>query len=245
MLQPYKEFQMKVIRKTATLGIIFVIFASSLACGVSSKHFHACTNNEFDSTSTIVLVTGFEPFGVYEINPSQLIAETLDGQYIEGAEIVGLVLPVDFDESVEVITQAIEDYSPVLVISTGLSARTNKINVEKCGLNLKKLPRNESLWFIPRRLDPCGPIIRLSPLHTVKIVQEIRKAGIPACSSLYAGMYVCNAVLYGTLGYIDEHEIPTQAGFIHVPLLTSQDPDGMDLETMVEAVKLAIKTSLN
>ena len=42
-----------------------------------------------------------------------------------------------------------------------------------------------------------------------------------------------------------ENNLPTKAGFIHVPLLTSQDPEGMDLEIMVEGVKSAIKTSLN
>ena len=126
----------------------------------------------------------------------------------------------------------------------GLSPSTHKINVEKCGINLRQVPRSESICFPFRRLDPCGPFIRLSPLRTGEIVLDIREAGIPSRQSFFAGLYVCNAVFYGTLGYIKEHEISTTAGFIHVPLLSSQDPDGMDLETMIEAVKVAIKTSL-
>ncbi|MCK5113035.1 MAG: hypothetical protein KAQ84_05775 [Thermoplasmatales archaeon] len=233
---------MRLIRNIAIVGTIFLTVASSLACGISFTTFH--TSNEFLSNTPIVLVTGFEPFDIYDINPSQLIAEALDGQNIEGAEIIGIILPVNFNESVEVVTQAIIDYNPLLVIGMGLSPRTHKINVEKCGINLKWLPRNESMWFTPRRLDPCGPFIHLSPLHTREIVLEIREAGIPSCQSFFAGFYVCNAVLYETLGFIKEHEISTTAGFIHVPLLSSQDPDGMDLETMIEAVKVAIKTSL-
>lgn len=233
---------MRLIRNIVIVGTIFLTVASSLACGISFTTFH--TSNEFLSNTPIVLVTGFEPFDIYDINPSQLIAEALDGQNIEGAEIIGIILPVNFNESVEVVTQAIIDYNPLLVISMGLSPRTHKINVEKCGINLKWLPRNESMWFTPRRLDPCGPFIHLSPLHTREIVLEIREAGIPSRQSFFAGFYVCNAVLYETLGFIEEHEISTTAGFIHVPLLSSQDPDGMDLETMIEAVKVAIKTSL-
>lgn len=233
---------MRLIRNIVIAGTIFLTVASSLACGITFTNFY--TSNEFASNTPIVLVTGFEPFDIYEINPSQLIAEALDGQNIEGTEIIGIILPVNFNESVEVVTQAITDYNPLLVISIGLSPRTHKINVEKCGINLKWLPRNESMWFIPHRLDPCGPFIRLSPLHTREIVLEVREAGIPSRQSFFAGLYVCNAVLYGTLGFIKEHEIPTTAGFIHVPLLSSQDPDGMELETMIEAVKLAIKTSL-
>lgn len=233
---------MRLIRNIVIVGTIFLTVASSLACGISFTTFHI--SNGFLSNTPIVLVTGFEPFDIYDINPSQLIAEALDGQNIEGAEIIGIILPVNFNESVEVVTQTIIDYNPLLVMSMGLSPRTHKINVEKCGINLKWVPRNESMWFTPRRLDPCGPFIRLSPLHTREIVLEIREAGIPSRQSFFAGSYVCNAVLYETLGFIKEHEISTIAGFIHVPLLPSQDPDGMDLETMIEAVTLAIKTSL-
>ena len=233
---------MRLIRNIVIVGTIFLTVTSSLACSITFSNFQ--TSNEFPPNAPIVLVTGFEPFSIYEINPSQLIAEALDGQNIEGAEIIGIILPVNFNESVEVITQAIIDYNPLLVISMGLSPSTHKINVEKCGINLRQVPRNESICFPFRRLDPCGPFIRLSPLRTREIVLEIREAGIPSRQSFFAGLYVCNAVFYGALGYIEEYEIPTTAGFIHVPLLSSQDPDGMDLETMIEAVTLTIKTSL-
>ncbi len=49
----------------------------------------------------IVLVTGFEPFGMYPTNPSQVIAETLNGSTLNDAEIIGIVLPVNFTTSVE------------------------------------------------------------------------------------------------------------------------------------------------
>ena len=227
---------MKLIWKTIAVAITFLFLTSSLAYSVSSTDFH--------TEPLKILVTGFEPFGAHDINPSQLITETLDGQYINGAEIVGIVLPVEFDESVEVITQAIDDFNPIVLISTGLAARRQTIDVEKWGINLKLLSRNESMWFIPRRLDPTGPIFRLSSIDAREIVHNIRNAGIQSRQSIFAGLYVCNAVLYGSLSYICKHDLPTKAGFIHVPLLKSQDPNGMDLETMVEAVTIAIKTSL-
>jgi pyroglutamyl-peptidase len=233
---------MKLIRNIVIAGAIFLIVVSSLACGINFSNNYSSNDSLFNTP--IVLITGFGPFDIYEINPSQLIVESLDGQNIEGAVIVGIILPVNFNESVEVITQAISDYNPLIVISTGLSPGRYKISVEKCGINLKWLPRNGSQWFIPQRLDSKGPFIHLSSLNTKDIVLKIRGAGIPSRQSFYAGLYVCNAVLYGTLDFIKEHEIPTKAGFIHVPLLSSQDPDGMDLETMIEAVKIAIKTNL-
>lgn len=229
--------------KTILVGIFVFVVVFSTFCSAGSDTY-ICTGRTQNIDAPIVLITGFEPFDIYEVNPSQLIAETLDGQIIDGARIVGIVLPVDFDMSVENVTHAIEDYNPILVISLGLSPRTHFINVENYGVNLKKLPRNESPWVLPRRIDPCGPFIRSSSLYTREVVTEIRNADISVKQSFFAGMYVCNAVLYKMLGYIDEHELSTKAGFIHVPLLISQDPYGMDLEAMVEAVIIAITTSL-
>ncbi len=230
--------------KTILVGIVIFVFVfSSFGSTASIAYIYSGKTQRIDSS--IVLVTGFEPFDIYDINPSQLIAEELHGQIINGVEVVGIVLPVDFDKSVENVTQAIKDYEPVIVLSLGLSSRTRFIEVEKCGINLKKLPRNESPWILPRRIDPCGPFIRLSVLDTREIVVEIRNADIPVKQSFFAGMYVCNAVLYKMLGYIDEHGLSTRAGFIHVPFLASQDPDGMEFEMMLEAVTIAIQTSLD
>ena len=229
--------------KTAKKYLVNTIFIVIIFSIFSSTFVYANITTIDDPQ--IVLVTGFEPFDIYEINPSQLIAEELNGQIIDGAEVVGIVLPVDFEESVENVTRAIDDYNPTLVINLGLDAKTKTIDVEKLSINLKRYARNEKpLWFIPRFLDFGSPFFRVSTLKTKEIVQNLKTEDIPAKQSFFAGTYVCNAVFYKTLAYIDENELCSQSGFIHVPLLDSQDPDGMDLETMVDAVTIAIQTSL-
>jgi len=234
---------MNSIRNTIAIGIILIVIAPSLAYGTSFSGLKT-EDNTSDSEVPIVLVTGFEPFSKYDVNPSQLIAETLNGEYINDIEIVGIVLPVDFDESVDIVVQAIEDYDPLLVMSIGLAPGAVSIELEKIGVNLKTPLLNESSWLFPRRINPNGPFIRISPINTRKVTKELREAKIPAHQSYSAGIYVCNAVLYGTLGYIKDHELSTRAGFIHVPLLNSQNPDGMKLETMIEAAILSINSSL-
>ena len=233
------------MRRSAILlivtGCIGLILLSSSSSSSLVSHISPYTSG---SDPPIVLVTGFEPFGVYEVNPSQLIAEALHGQYLDEVQIIGLVLPVDFEDSVEILIGAIEDYSPILVISTGLSARAHSIVVEKCGVNLKRLPRNETLLCRFRRVDPMGPLFRFTPLCVRGIVGELRTAGISAKGSLFAGFYVCNAVFYRMLGYLMNHTSSIQGGFIHVPLLKEQDPQGMELDMMVEAVEIAIRTCL-
>jgi pyroglutamyl-peptidase len=231
---------MKILRYSCCVFLIstFLTLPSCLSYSID------LINIESQNKSEIVLVTGFGPFDIYDINPSQLIVENLDGQIIDGKEIVGIILPVDFSGSVENITAAIESYNPDLIISTGLSPRAKKLNIEKIGVNIKMYPKGENLWFIPRKLEKFGPPIRFSTINTKLIVTNLTNELIPSRQSYYAGFYICNAVLYGTIGYLKEENLDIDAGFIHVPLLTSQDPEGMELETMIDGVELAIRTCL-
>jgi pyroglutamyl-peptidase len=191
-----------------------------------------------------VLVTGFEPFGSYTTNPSQVVAETLNGSTLTDAEIIGIVLPVNFTTSVERVIAAMEQYHPDIVISLGLNAKSHVIEVEKIGFNLKRYPKDDGTWSFPQRIEKNGPFIRLTSLNTQDIARIMRQAHIPAKQSFFAGTYVCNAVFYGVLGYTKSQDLNTSVGFIHVPLLDSQDPQGLPVETLVDAVKISIEVSL-
>jgi pyroglutamyl-peptidase len=196
------------------------------------------------SGAQVVLVTGFEPFGNVTVNPSQLIAEALNGSIINNAEIVGVVLPVDFNESAKIATDMIEYYHPTLVISLGLNARARDIEIEKIGVNLKRYPKNDGTQSFPRRIDSSGPFLRFSSINTINIVRKIREVNISVQQSYFAGTYVCNALFYQLLGYLSEHNNLIKIGFIHVPLLDSQDQNGMPLQTMIDAAKITIQICL-
>ena len=196
------------------------------------------------SGTKTVLVTGFESFGSYTTNPSQVVAETLNGSTLTDAEIIGIVLPVNFTTSVERVIAAIQQYDPDIVISLGLNAKSHVIEVEKIGFNVKRYPKDDGTWSFPQRIEKNGPFIRLTSLNTQDIARIMRQAHIPAKQSFFAGTYVCNAVFYGVLGYTKSQDLNTSVGFIHVPLLDSQDPQGLPVEALVDAVKIAIEASL-
>jgi len=196
------------------------------------------------SGTQVVLVTGFEPFGNYTVNPSQLIAEALNGSIINDTEIVGVVLSVDFNESAKMTTDMIEQHQPTLVISLGLNAHAQGIEIEKIGVNLKRYPKDDGTWSFPQRIDVSGPFLRFSSLNTINIIRKIREANISAQQSFSAGTYVCNALFYQLLGYVSEQNSVIKIGFIHIPLLDSQDHEGMPVQTMVDAVKITIQTCL-
>jgi pyroglutamyl-peptidase len=195
---------------------------------------------DFDKEEQIiVLVVGFGPFLDYEVNPSELIAADLDGDIINNAEIIGLqVQPnlYNFTESIDIVYQAIGDYDPDFVFSIGLAAKYENIRIERIGLNLK-IEENSSL----KVLIPNRRLIRISPIPSIEIVRELKKESIPAQTGLYAGLSLCNGLLYSVLNYVDENNLNIKSGFIHVPLhKTEENPEAMELQTMVNATRIII-----
>jgi len=202
--------------------------------------------NLIEEESIIILVVGFGPFLNYTINPSELIAAELDGETINNAEIIGLQVQPNlsnFTESIEIVYQAIENYNPDYVFSIGLAAKFKRIRIEKIGLNLKK-ENKENLSL--EKLITDGPWLRVSPFPAMKIVRELRREGIPSQTGLYAGLSLCNGMLYSVLHYVDINDLDIKSGFIHVPLhKTEENPDGMELKTMVNATRIIIQICLD
>jgi pyroglutamyl-peptidase len=194
----------------------------------------------------VVLVTGFEPFGNVSVNPSGEVAEALDGMVVDGVLIVGIVLPVNFTSAVEMVNAAVDLYRPVLVVGTGLNARLSGcVAVEHWAVNVRRIPRSDENWTPVCRLDPGGPWVRPVSIPVRACVGGLRDVGVPVRSSFWAGTYVCNAVLYGVLGHVRAVGLDARVGFVHVPLLDSQDPDGLSLGVLESAVQCVIGCSLS
>jgi pyroglutamyl-peptidase len=223
-------------------GIIILIPVILIFSGLSVNNSQSSPQKE----STIVLVTGFGPFSRFDVNPSELIADELDGETISGALIVGILVMVNlsnFSESIDIVYQAIEDYNPDYVFSIGLAAGDPRIRIEKIGYNLKIEEKEDKSL---EKIIPNGRWFRFSPLPAMKIVRELRKEDIPSRTSLHGGYSLCNGLLYSLLHYIDTNNLDIKSGFIHVPLHKSEDkPDGMELQTMVNATRIIIQVCFN
>jgi pyroglutamyl-peptidase len=61
---------------------------------------------------TRVLVTGFEPFGGADVNPSQKLVEALSADRPEGLEVATAVLPVVWARAADELTRALEPLLP-------------------------------------------------------------------------------------------------------------------------------------
>jgi len=167
------------------------------------------------------LVTGFEPFGGYELNPSAEIARRLDGACIGRVPVVGRVLPVDMAAVGDAFAAALRGVDPVAVILLGLAPGEPMIRLERVALNLADfaIPDKAGVRLADHALDRRGDAGIWTRLPLRAIQARLLAAGIPARLSETAGTYLCNAAMYRALTAVPRR-VP--CGFIHLPLLPAE-----------------------
>ena len=204
-----------------------------------------------------ILLTGFQPFGGHQTNPSKQIAERLHGETIGGARVVSVTLPVAFAESADLLTAAIAEYKPSLVISLGLAAGATCLEVERFAVNLRVVERGDPALPQPRNAPQTviladGMTALFSTIDAERVAAAIsEKADIPAQAHCYAGAYACNYVFYQALHYAQQWDLHYCAGFIHLPLTSEQAKAenkmhlaSLPLESMVAGVQVGIEDAL-
>lgn len=192
-----------------------------------------------------VLVTGFEPFLDFKVNPSQMIAEKLDGTRIREAEFIGRLLPVDYQDIENVLMKHIRDVSPDLIIGTGLAAGRTKLSVEKLAVNFKYSNEfdnrgNKETGF---KIDSDMPDGIFSLLDVERLTEILNVKGVPAEISMTAGTYLCNYAMFVIIREASKRSI--KGGFIHVPadttlatLTKGRSFASMSLDLMVKGVRI-------
>lgn len=171
-----------------------------------------------------ILVTGFAPFLVHAVNPTAWLAERLHGGIVDGADIVGVRLPVTFSGAVPALMAAVAEHRPDAVVMFGLAYDTDLIRPERLALNLDDAtaPDNDGVVRRNRPIDAAGPMGYWSSLPLDAIIDDLEAGGFPVKTSRDAGGYICNHLFFGM-----RHAHPDlPAGFIHVPPF----PDGLKHE---------------
>lgn len=198
-----------------------------------------------------VLITGFEPFGGEKVNPSELVARSLEGRIIAGRPMAVRVFPVETRNIAERLQRAVSEESPDIVICMGQASGRTAIAVERVAVNVLDFTQPDNVGVM-RKNDPVtrgGPDARLSPMPFAEIVQAWTDNGIPGYVSNSAGTYICNQALYEMLGIAETVAPPIVAGFIHLPYLPAQaavlgadSTPSMAFELMKRAMEIVIET---
>jgi len=195
-----------------------------------------------------VLITGFEPFGGEQRNPSQEIARTLNGRIIVGRRVVGAVLPCVFGASLAELKRLLRTHRPELVVCVGQAGGRAEITPERVAINVDdaRIADNAGQQPVDRAIVLGGPAAYWSTLPIKAIVRALQRGGMPAAVSQSAGTFVCNHVFYGLMHALRRRR-GVRGGFIHVPFLPEQAVAGqpsLPLETMTTGVALAIAAAL-
>jgi pyroglutamyl-peptidase len=173
-----------------------------------------------------VLLTGFEPFGTHQVNPSQLVAERLGG----------VVLPVSVQRTLNHLEAAIDEHSPSVVLGLGLAGLRTQVAVERVAINVLdfSIPDNDGVLVEGDPIDPQGAPAWFSTLPIKAIAAAWLADEIPSYLSNTAGTYLCNAALYRSCALGAERGF--RAGFIHLPPL-----EHVSLDQQLRAVDLALE----
>ena len=212
-----------------------------------------------------MLLTGFQSYGGRAANPAEDVVKALDGEVIAGRTVMGRTLPVRYAELGSQIAQLVAETAPRAVICLGLWPGEPMLRLERIAVNIADFEIADNAGLIERgAVVTGGPVAYAATLPIHAIQDRLLEAGIPARLSGSAGNFLCNALMYHALRSCARHDPVPACGFIHLPYLPQQvsnivrdtrddarlelhqrgDLASMALETMVEAIRLAIRTTI-
>lgn len=197
-----------------------------------------------------VLVTAFGAFPGAPFNPTMAVTAQLqkNARAFRRADIDirTLVLPVVFAGTRERLARTIQDIGPDAVLHLGLAGRRKVVSVETRALNRLTIVHNDAqrrlsgTIHVEKHADP----VRRSRFAAQRLAVRMARAGAPSRISIDAGDYLCNQVLYLSLGM---HQSP--CGFIHIPRPRSlreprKRPEGSSrpgLVALTRAIEAAVR----
>ena len=180
-----------------------------------------------DPTGAKVLVTGFQPFPAdgWHDNIAGVAVTALDPRTLHGAQVMKLVLPVEYDRAAATITDVIERCQPQHVLSFGQGS--NAIALEELAYNLQDTgelaggaPDNRGIIRAAAQIDPTAPAQRETLLPLDDIEAALVDLGEAPQRSTDPGRYICNNVMFNNIGRMAQRG---RAGFIHLPYTTQFD----------------------
>lgn len=196
---------------------------------------------------TTIVLTGFEPFGNDDVNPSgdavRLIAERWSGE----EKLVTEVLPVTFAGAGLRLRELIAEHSPDLIVAVGLAGNRAALSFERVAVNLRdaRIPDNAGDQPVDVAIVAGSESALFSSLPVKAMTQAVASSGVASELSLSAGLFVCNDVFYQA---VDAAPAGSRAGFIHVPWADGQAPEGapsLPLDDIVRGLETAIRTALD
>ena len=203
------------------------------------------------ANSVKALVTGFDPFGGDEVNPSGMAVGRLQRQ-IGDVAVTAIELPTSYAQSAKVLMAAIDETRPDIVLCVGQAGGRTDLCLERVAINVQdaRIRDNDGNQPIDMPVVASGPAAYFSTLPIKACVAEMRRAGLPAVVSNTAGTFVCNHIFYALMDIIRQHPNPMRGGFLHIPYVPEQasrvgGAPSMALGDIVRGIEIILEVSAN
>ena len=183
---------------------------------------------EGNSAGTRVLITGFQPFpadGTHG-NVSAEAVMAVEPANLRGAQVMRMVLPVEYDRAPAMIGEAIERCAPDVVISFGqgggaIALENTAYNLQDTGEISGGVPDNRGIIRAAVPIDPSSGEERSTLLPLGAFRTAIEALGEFPEDSTDPGRYICNNTMWNNIGEMSARG--KRGGFIHLPFTTSFD----------------------
>jgi pyroglutamyl-peptidase len=196
----------------------------------------------------VVLLTGFDPFGGANVNPSWRAVQSLHGRQILHRRVTAVQLPTVFGDALRVLDTWLDQLRPELVVCVGQAGGRAAISLERVAINVDDAPLRDNAGAQPvdRPVVTGGPAAYFSTLPIKAMYAALQREGLAAEVSQTAGTFVCNHVFYGLMHRLSTHPglHHTRGGFVHVPWLPEQGVPNMALDDVVRGLHLALNCAL-
>jgi pyroglutamyl-peptidase len=144
---------------------------------------------------------------------------------LRGAQVMRLVLPVEYDRAPNAIVEVIERCAPDIVISFGqgggaIALEQRAYNLQDTGEISGGVPDNRGVIRASVEIDETAPATRDTLLPLDKINEALEALGESPRMSTDPGRYICNNTMFLNIGAMADRG---RGGFIHLPYTTQFD----------------------
>ena len=176
-------------------------------------------------TAPKILVTGFDPFGDFGINTSQLVVEHLARMAFDGLALATEILPTAYARSFAPLERRLAADPPDAVLMFGVAGSVDRFSLETTAGNARSTgtPDNDGITPDDPSIDPQGPAALPTTADAEALLASLHARGIDAHLSDDAGDYLCNFTYYRLLRWIGADQPWIPALFVHVPDLSGSE----------------------
>ncbi len=190
-----------------------------------------------------LLITGFDPFAHYSVNPSWLAVKALPAT-LAGFALTKVLLPNVYDLEWKVLQERLPSQPPELVLLTGMNSGSTKVCLDYVAVNVRDARIQDNMGRQPRGQEvvPGAAAKYYATIPARSLVARLQREGYPVALTPRVNGFLCNDVFYLAARHFAG--TATRVGFVHIPYVPEMVLDerkALPLEESVAVLRRLIE----